>query len=86
MAKCLCKANYDVVEDFGMNFQIGKIYSYDIFTHNSKTTYMLYEKNLRLSSNYSSLPFNKKGFDMYFVDIIELRKNKLDIIAKNELL
>lgn len=82
LEKCICKVDYDVIEDFGMNFQISKIYSYDIFIQPNKIIYMLYEKNLRLSSGYSSLSFNKKGFDTYFIDVKELRKLKLEEIDK----
>ena len=76
--KCLCEKDYDVTEDFGMNFIRGKIYEYSVvYSVNLYDHYMLIEPCERLSSGYSTLPFNEIGFKEYFIDLKEVRKEKL---------
>ena len=79
MKKCICKKNYDVTEDFGMNFIKGRIYDYSmVYSVNDHMNYMLIEPCDRLSSGYSTLPFNERGFNEYFIDLKENRKCKLE--------
>ena len=62
MKKCICKKNYDLSQDFGINFIKGKSYEYKETNLNmDDTEFYLYESN----SLFRSIPFNKYGFNKF---------------------
>lgn len=81
MKKCICKKNYDLSQDFGINFIKGKNYEYkEINLNMDDTEFYLYESN----SSLRSIPFNKYGFNKFFIDIKEDRKLKLQKIKTSK--
>lgn len=83
--KCLCIKYYDVELDFGMIFYKGEIYEYKKINSSlsNPAIFILYQQNDRLSSGYSTLTFNKKGFKRFFIDLNKVRRIKLNKIKKS---
>ena len=74
--KCVCIKNYNIFEDFSMDFRVGEIYEYEIKLKSDFHPFEMDERTYIVYDSKTNVSFNHY-FHVYFVDLRKAKVKKL---------